>query len=240
MAHKNVTFSEVLRILEYKNLGNASLFAKPEPSASQNKSNYVAAKQKNKKESRAFELVKVAGLQNPHLIDYLEGRGINADIAKQYVKEVYFKSVPKETRLFAIGFPSGNGFDCRIEKGDFAFKGFVGSDKDIACLNMEEGAEHIAIFEGWMDFLSFLTHKNLMRFNHAAIILFSANQRKKALVQIQQASPGKLFLFLDNDAAGQDTADFFQTALAQDMQVIDRSNLYQDFNDYNDWLRGKK
>ena len=90
IAHKNVTFSEVLRILEYKNLGNPSLFAKPSPSVPQNKSNYVAAvaKQKNKKESGAFELVKAADLQNPHLIAYLESRGINADIAKSISKSI--------------------------------------------------------------------------------------------------------------------------------------------------------
>ena len=192
IAHKNVTFSEVLRILAYKNLGNPNLFTKPTPSTPKNKSNYVAAQQNQhswetkKEESGAFELVKVTKLQNPHLIQYLEGRGINPDIAAQYVKEVYFRLPQKQSCLFAIGWPSGQGFDCRVQKGDFSFKGFVGQSKDIACINMEDAtSENIAVFEGWMDFLSFLTQKNITDFKHSAIIMFSVSQRKKVLAKDQ-------------------------------------------------------
>lgn len=243
IAHKNVTFSEVLRILEYKNLGNPSLFATTSTQTPQNKTihHQNRSKPQKKPQTTSVELVKVADLQNPHLISYLEGRGINADIAAQYVQEVYFKLPQKQSCLFAIGWPSGQGFDCRVEKGDFSFKGFVGQGKDIACINMESGiSENIAVFEGWMDFLSFLTQKNITDFKHPAIIMFSVSQRKKALARIRQAGAKRLFLFLDNDDSGRDTTDFFTVALAQEMQVIDRSGLYQGFKDYNERINGKQ
>jgi 5S rRNA maturation endonuclease (ribonuclease M5) len=180
-------------------------------------------------------------LQNPYLIAYLEGRGINPDIAAQYVQEVYFRLPQKQTCLFAIGWPSGQGFDCRVEKGDFSFKGFVGQGKDIACINMDkETSENIAVFEGWMDFLSFLTQKNITDFKHPAIIMFSVSQRKKALAKIKQQKAKRLFLFLDNDDSGKDCANFFTVALTPEMQVIDRSGLYQGFNDYNERVQNNK
>ena len=112
------------------------------------------AKQKNKKVTGGggFEIVKTTSLSNPHLIEYLQERGINIDIARQYVKEVYFKTRLKRANLFAVGFPSGEGFDCRIEKRDFAFKGFIGDNKDIACINMDECQPIILLFlkAGWI------------------------------------------------------------------------------------------
>ena len=64
-----------------------------------------------------------------------------------------------------------------------------------------------------MDFLSFLTQKNITDFKHPAIIMFSVSQRKKALAKIRQAGAKRLFLFLDNDASGKDCTDFFTVAL---------------------------
>ena len=240
MHHKKVTFSEVLRILEYKNLGNTNLFetfSPPKKSAPFADAKEGLAKQKNKKVTGGgFEIVKTTSLSNPHLIEYLQERGINIDIAKQYVKEIYFKTRLKRANLFAVGFPSGEGFDCRIEKRDFSFKGFIGDDKDIACINMDEGTDNIAVFEGWVDFLSFLTHKNITDFKHSAIIMFSANQRKIALERIRQEKPENVFLFLDHDEAGRDCTDFFKIGLGQGIKVIDRSSVYDGYNDYNDFL----
>ena len=84
-------------------------------------------------------MVKTAKLQNPHLIAISGGQGDQCGYCQsQYVKEVYFRLPQKQSCLFAIGWPSGQGFDCRVEKGDFSFKGFVGQGKDIACINMED------------------------------------------------------------------------------------------------------
>ena len=173
---------------------NSALFQPEYPA--KNKAHYVCAGEKenqpvgelssigrssaeNKSPGR-FEIKKVIKLTHPALVDYLQSRHISIDLARQYLKEVHFRPNDQNKSFFALGWKCGGGYDVRNRH----FKGFVGLGKDISTINLRKG-EAIYIFEGWMDFLSYLTLHELTDFKNAALILHSTALRKRAVELIK-------------------------------------------------------
>jgi len=102
--------------------------------------------------NHSFEDIKVGELSSPALIDYLRGRGINIELAKRECKELRFEHNGKP--YFAIGFPNiSGGYELRNRY----FKGCL-APKDITHIR-QQGEQRAAcyLFEGFMDYLSFLT-----------------------------------------------------------------------------------
>jgi hypothetical protein len=97
--------------------------------------------------------------------------------------------------------------------------------------------QDIAIFEGFIDFLSFLTDHNLQDFQSTVLILNSVNLRNETLAVFEKHSYKKAYCFLDNDKAGQETLDFYQENLT--LPIIDKSAIYKNFDDYNEYLKSK-
>ena len=87
------------------------------------------------------------------LLEYMGRRGIDADIAKAYCKEAYYHfSGRKDRRCFAVAFPNDKG---GMELRNPIFKGCAGI-KAVTCL--DNGGDRCAVFEGFMDFLSYLQY----------------------------------------------------------------------------------
>ena len=99
-----------------------------------------------------FQHMEVKELDSPVLLSYLQGRGINLELAKKECCEVHFENNGK--RYFAIGFRNMNG---GYEIRNRYFKGCI-APKDITHIR-HEGRRNDAcfVFEGFMDYLSFLT-----------------------------------------------------------------------------------
>ncbi len=95
----------------------------------------------------------------------------------------------------------------------------------------------LSIFEGFFDFLAFLTYYKIKGFQNAAIILNSTSMRKRTLEEIDYYDFSKVYLFLDNDMAGNDCKEFFQLAI-EDVEVVDKSNLYAGYKDFNEMTVG--
>lgn len=177
-----------------------------------------------------FEITKISDIKSPALIQYLESRKINRDIARTYLKEIRFKPRNHLQEYFALGWASGDGFEARSK----LFKGFVGTTKDVTRINLADG-KSLSIFEGFFDYLAFLSHHNITEFQNSAIILNSTSLRKRALAEIEQFNFSKVYLFLDNDVSGDDCTQFFKTAI-DGVKVIDKSFLYEGYRDFNEWL----
>lgn len=86
-----------------------------------------------------------------------------------------------------------------------------------------------------MDFLAFLSKNKITNFENSAIIMNSVNLRKQALKTITDYSFTKVYLFLDNDKAGNNAKQFFINSIKH-IPVADKSNLYNGFNDYNQMI----
>jgi len=179
-------------------------------------------------EKGAFEIISVSEIRDHRLTDYLKSRKIDLSIAKSYLKEIRYKPMGGVKSYYALGFPSGESFEIRSRN----FKGSVGVHKEISVLNLGNG-KSLSIFEGFMDFLAFLSHRGITDFRNAVIILNSVNMKDRALEVIAGYEFSKIYLFLDNDEAGETAKQFFIDRIGN-TPVVDKSGLYEGYNDFNE------
>ncbi len=99
-----------------------------------------------------YRHLQVTELSSPALLSYLNERGINFELAKRKCRELRFENKGKP--YFAIGFPNmAGGYEVRNRY----FKGCV-APKDITHIRQQgESRSMCYLFEGFMDYLSFLT-----------------------------------------------------------------------------------
>ncbi len=118
----------------------------------------------------SFQQLEIVPLSSPALLAYLQGRGINIELAKREWSEARFTHNGK--RYFAIAFPNGSGcthngkryFAIAFPNGSGGyeirnryFKGCI-APKEISHIRQSGKARNTCyVFEGFMDYLSFLT-----------------------------------------------------------------------------------
>ena len=100
----------------------------------------------------SFQQLEIVPLSSTALLAYLQGRGINIKLAKRECSEARFTHNGK--RYFAIAFPNGSdGYEIRNRY----FKGCI-APKEISHIRQSGKARNTCyVFEGFMDYLSFLT-----------------------------------------------------------------------------------
>lgn len=174
----------------------------------------------------SMERFEVVPLEHRALVAYLQERGIPAHIAKANCKEAHYSVNGRF--YFAVAFENiSGGWELRNRY----FKGCRGR-KDISYLPWARDgpSTECAVFEGFIDYLSALTLDIISGAD--AIILNSVVNVNKAVPYLRNYTV--INCFLDNDNAG-------QTALAEltaiyGSTMIDRSTLYSEFNDLNEYL----
>ncbi len=174
----------------------------------------------------SYEIVKTQSLKNKALIDYLYfERGISQKIAEKYVSEIYYKIGNKN--YFAISFLNDIGGRELRNK----YKKMALGEKYFSMILPNPKDKRLKIFEGFMDFLSYLEiNKNAPLSNY--LVLNSTNNSNKALKRIQ-GNFEAYELYLDNDRAGNEATKFFIKELAN---VIDKRIHYKEHGDLNDFL----
>lgn len=106
----------------------------------------------------------------------------------------------------------------------------------------EETQENVCVFEGFMDFLSYMTLKLAgdrtvcLAIPCDYLVMNSVNNLRKALTHLQEYSC--IHCYLDNDLAGQKTAETIAGMYGG--RASDESGCYAEYKDLNDYLRGKK
>ena len=185
----------------------------------------------------SFQHLEVRELSHPALLRYLQGRGINLELAKRECKELHFTNNGKP--FFAIGFPNmAGGYEVR----NSFFKGCI-APKDITHIRQQgEPREKCLVFEGFMDYLSFLTLRmkncptmsDLDRQDY--VILNSTSKVSKAIDVLYPYE--RIHCMLDNDKAGYEATRAI--ALEYSYHVRDFSHNYRGYSDLNDYLCGRK
>ena len=168
----------------------------------------------------------VVPLKHRALVAYLQERGITAHIAKANCKEAHYSVNYKS--YFAVAFENVSG---GWELRNRYFKGCRGR-KDISYLPWARDgpSAECAVFEGFIDYLSALTLSIISGAD--AIILNSVVNVNKVMPYLKDYIT--INCYLDNDTAGQNALSEL-TAIYGSI-VIDRSTLYSEFNDLNDFL----
>jgi hypothetical protein len=98
--------------------------------------------------------------------------------------------------------------------------------------SFENNSKEIAVFEGFFDFLSFITISEHPQQNQSNfLVLNSASFFEKARPFMEQHEV--INLYLDNDKTGQNSTRY---ALSLSCKYKDRSGLYRGYKDLNDWI----
>ena len=177
----------------------------------------------------SFENLQVLSITHPALIKYLGERCIDIEIARTVCKELHFDTRGKH--YFGIGFPNiAGGYEIRNP----FFKGGI-TPKDISLFHNEESKQSCFVFEGFIDFLSFMMlrrkeNDGLKRQDY--LVLNSVSNIQKALEPLSHYE--NIQCFLDNDEAGRKVYQALLMGLK--VPVIDSSGLYADCKDLNEFL----
>ena len=176
----------------------------------------------------AFEELRVSPLRNTVLLDYLAKRGIPSGIALGECVEVHYRTRGKW--YFGIGFRNRKG---GLEIRNPYFKGST-SPKDITHLRHGAGGNGKAtalVFEGFMDYLSYLTLKQGKPVPDC-VVLNSVTNLPKAVDILR--SYGQVCCFLDNDEAGRKAVEEIGRLCEK---VVDKAVHYLPHKDLNEFLQ---
>lgn len=167
-------------------------------------------------------------LQHPALLGYLKERGIDPVIAAEHCREVRY-AVGDKT-YFAIGF--------RNDAGGWELRNalFKGSSTPKNITTIDNGSGTIMVFEGFMDFLSYLMLKGNAHPTCDTAVLNSAINLPKALPFLERHAV--IHAFLDNDEAGRKaTAEIVRRCPRS--QVVEQA-FYRNHKDVNEYLKSRQ
>jgi DNA primase len=211
--------------------------------------------QRAEPEKPRIEIVSVGELKHPALMEYLTGRGIESAAARKYCNEVRYSIDGRE--YFAIGFSNdAGGWELRNRsfKGSSTPKNITtirgrgdcgmttvrrdsttGVDFGIGTTPANVGgSDTVMVFEGFIDFLSYLSLKaNPVPTIDTAVLNSVANLRK-AIPFLE--SHKTIHAFLDNDDAGRESLARLRESLPGSV-VVDQSPFYRNHKDLNDYWR---
>ena len=160
----------------------------------------------------------------------ISNRGIDQEIAKQFLKEIHFVNNQNGKHYFAAGLKNTEG---GYEIRNPFFKSTVPeTSKSMSFVKMGEDNKEIICFEGFIDFLSYGTlfglqsHQNYLVLNTVSFV-------KEAAQMIKSSSYSKILTFFDNDKAGQEATEYFKIQLPN---VQSQNVIYANDKDLNAFL----
>ena len=181
-----------------------------------------------------FQNLRLELLESLPLLSYLSKRGIDMEIASQECWEAHYTC--HGNSYYAIAFPNeAGGYEIRNPY----YKGCI-APKAVSFISQGQ-TDCVCLFEGFMDYLSFLTLRKRERlsvpcYGADLLVLNLANNLPKALSRLKAYK--HIYCYLDNDDAGRKAVD-----LLREMNTATVYNMMEAFSyykDVNDLLRDKK
>ena len=170
-------------------------------------------------------LIEISDTLPPHLLKYLqEERCIDMEKAMPFLCCISYEI--RGLHYLSIGFANqSGGYELR-DNG--TFKGTI-APKDITPI-FADRAEPVCIFEGFIDFLSFLSMKEVVT-NHC-LVMNSISNVARSIRYLNDSQVSSIRTFLDNDEAGRRTTEDLVKA---GFKVEDMSVHYRSFKDLNEY-----
>ena len=181
----------------------------------------------------ARKMIEVSETLPPHLQEYIaRGRCIDMEKATPFLKCISYEV--RDRRYQAIGFANLlGGYELR---DNHSFKGTI-APKDITLIFTDKQTEHaidkplpVCVFEGFMDFLSFLSMKEEIA-SHC-LVMNSVSNVARTVRCLNDRHLSHICAFLDNDDAGRRTVQEF---VKVGFKVEDMSVHYKGFKDLNEF-----
>lgn len=204
---------------------NASEYIVPSSSSPKRETSISPKQIENVTASGTRRLICLSDTLPPHLQEYLKKeRCIDLEKAKPFLKCISYEV--RGRRYEAIGFAnSSGGYELR---DNHLFKGTV-APKDITPI-FEDMEQPVCLFEGFMDFLSFLSMKEEVI--NQCLVMNSVSNVARSIHYLNERNITSVRTFLDNDYAGQRAVQEFVNA---GFKVEDMAVYYRDFKDLNDY-----
>ena len=176
-----------------------------------------------KKTEPKIKILQVQNIKHPALIQYLDSRKITLATARKYCKEVWYQF--KDKKYFAIGLQNRkSGWELRNRY-------FKNSSSPKSYSYLKKSRKQLLVVEGMFDLLSLIELKSI-HITDCDIIILNSTAFVKSIVGFFKDYK-KVNLFLDNDATGKRISGLLTENYAH---VIDKSSLYKNFKDLNEWL----
>ncbi|MCF2496116.1 toprim domain-containing protein [Dyadobacter chenhuakuii] len=207
-------------------LGSEHLLFHPQQSVERNA--YIDRNVTPETKQSAIQITSTKDLDsNVAISQYLQNRGIDLSIAREYCKEVYYQVGDKS--YYAAGFENrSGGYELRSSH----FKG-SSSPKDITHIN--SGHKSVCVLEGFMDFLSLLTLRKHMPVQSDFLVLNSVSLADRSLDILKDYRTA--FIYPDRDEAGKKLMEKYQDA---GLNCVDSSGIYHNHKDLNELLMASK
>ena len=222
MRLEDCTLSEAI----YRLGQNASEYIVPSSSSPKRETSISPKQTENTMASGTRRLISISDTLPPHLQEYLtKERCIDLEKATPFLKCISYEV--RGRRYEAIGFAnSSGGYELRDNK---IFKGTI-APKDITPI-FEDKAQPVCLFEGFMDFLSFLSMKGEV--TNQCLVMNSVSNVARSIHYLNERNITSVRAFLDNDDAGRKAVQEFVNAgfKVEDMSVHYRNN--KDLNEYH-------
>ena len=176
-----------------------------------------------KERESTINVTKTQELDHAALMSYLRSRSISPEIARILVKEVHYELKGKP--YFAIGLKNrSGGWELRNK-----YHKNSSSPKDLA--HIKNGKDTLVVTEGMFDLLSLLQWNRDLEAECDFLVLNSTAFAERAMAALKGYQ--SVELYLDNDPSGRQTA---RNLMANHANCRDRSVLYKDYKDMNQWL----
>jgi len=186
----------------------------------------------------SIKIKHIQELQNRALIQYSESRKIPFNIARTYLKEVYYSVAV--TKFENVEIPDKKYFSLcfKNDKGGYEFRNSLFKN----CVSPKTyttilGKNHnsLNIFEGFFDFLSALTYFSIAIPSNDTIVLNSTGFTDAIIPLLKNYA--SINLYLDNDTAGIKST---KTIIENHNNVKNHSViLFPSYNDFNEFLCSK-
>ena len=170
-------------------------------------------------------LTSISDTLPPHLQEYLKKeRCIDLEKATSFLKCISYEV--RGRRYEAIGFTNlSGGYELRDNN---TVKGTI-APKDITPI-FEDMKQPVCLFEGFMDFLSFLSMKG--KVSNQCLVMNSVSNVARSIHYLNKRNITTVRAFFDNDDAGQRAV---QELINAGFKVEDMAVYYKDFKDLNEY-----
>lgn len=173
------------------------------------------------------------------LVEYAQARAVTKEILERYCEEVlYHIDAYPQNQYFAIGFRNNDGgYVLRSSLTKKCTSSAMTTLDPQGCLTDKITGDKVLVFEGFMDFLSWISSVQQDIPQYDCCILNSVSNIEKALPWI--TAHKNIAAFMDNDEAGRNTLQKIIENVPDDagkVCVYDMVKLYEGYNDLNEKL----
>jgi DNA primase len=187
-------------------------------------------------EEKRVVIQKILPLYSQNLRNYfLNERNIKESVAKRYISEIHYEN---QHGTFYAGCwkNDAGGYELRSPK----FKGCIGKKAPTSFL-FDDEVDTVTIFEGYLDFLSWLSLCGTKAMSYTdVIVLNSLALLTESLIGTMSANYRNFNLFFDNDNAGAYAVKRVEDHIPNNRVYNLSKKAYPNHKDYNEFLCQKQ